>query len=123
MKSIKIMLVAVLMSTSVLIGGTVNMVSSADEVVEPAEVVVEEVEEEEVAEEEVVVEESVAEEFVETDNSPKGIIERETGLVVDHVKTIDTYKGVWGAYYCHCDGDLYCITIDEGHVDVVAQLN
>lgn len=122
MKAVKIMLIAVLVSTSVLIGSTVNMVSSADEVVEPAEVVVEE---EEVAEEEVVVEESVdvAEESVETDNSPKGIIERETGLVVDHVKTIDTYKGVWGAYYCHCDGDLYCITIDEGHVDVVAQLN
>ena len=51
------------------------------------------------------------------------IIEEQTGLCVDEVRVMDEYGDAWGAYYCYCDGDIYCITIDDGLVDVCQILN
>ena len=63
-------------------------------------------------------------EWSECGYSPADIIDMQTGLHVDYIKTIDTYsKGDWAAYYVHSDGDIYVITIKRGTVDVVAQLN
>ena len=96
----------------------------AEDVVEDVVEDTEDVEVIEVVEEPAVENENDDEVYVEEENdgTPKGIIESQTGLVVDYIKTIDSY-GNWGAYYCHCDGDLYCITIKAGQVDVCVILN
>ena len=50
-------------------------------------------------------------------------IESQTGLQVDGIKVMEEYGDAWGAYYCYCDGDIYCITLDDGAVDVCQILN
>lgn len=117
-------------------GGMITVGVSADTPTEDieevaVEEVIDEVAEEEVIEDDVEEVEAVEEENENNDeqynkyckeDTPKGIIEEQTGLTVDYIQTIDSY-GSWGAYYCHCDGDLYCITIDEGVVGVCVILN
>lgn len=44
--------------------------------------------------------------------------------VIDEIYTIDSYeKGNWYCYYLFCDGDVYVVTLKNGHVDVCCQLN
>lgn len=128
MKVLKIAVLMLVMVTMMIFGGLVTMVTVADEedetvITEEVAEVAEDVEIEEDVEEPAatsVDDEEVIEEQV--DNTPQGIIESQTDLVVDYIKVIDSY-GSWGAYYVHSDGDLYCITIDEGVVDVCVILN
>jgi hypothetical protein len=127
MKTIKIMILVSVMMVMVAFGGLVTTNVAADEpTAEPAiteEVIVEE-DAEEPAEE--VVEEPAEEVEVADDEdselTPAEIITSQRGLHVDYIEVIDSY-GNWGAYYCHCDGDLYCITIKNGTVDVCVILN
>lgn len=58
----------------------------------------------------------------ETDTTPAGIIESQTGLHVDTVKQFDSY-GNWAAYEVFADGDIYVVTIKADNVDVCAILN
>lgn len=58
----------------------------------------------------------------ETDTTPAGIIESQTGLCVDTVKQFDSY-GNWAAYEVFADGDIYVVTIKAGSVDVCTILN
>ena len=50
------------------------------------------------------------------------LLEQQTGLVIDVVETIDSWK-TWYAFYVQADGDLYVITMKNKIVDVVTQLN
>ena len=44
--------------------------------------------------------------------------------VIDEIYEIDSYKkGNWYCYYLFCDGDVYVVTLKNGHVDVCCQLN
>ena len=44
--------------------------------------------------------------------------------VIDEIYEIDSYaKGNWYCYYIYADGDVYVVTIKNGHVDICVQLN
>ena len=44
--------------------------------------------------------------------------------VIDEIYEIDAYEeGNWYCYYLFCDGDVYVVTLKNGHVDVCCQLN
>lgn len=118
MKTIKIMILVSTMMVMVAFGGLITDNAKADDEFTAEPIATEEVIED-VADEpaEEVVDEEETEEL-----TPAEIITSQTGLCVDYIETIDSY-GSWGAYYCHCDGDLYCITIKNGSVGVCAILN
>lgn len=50
-------------------------------------------------------------------------IEEQTGLEVTGIKVMEEYEDVWGAYYVYADGDIYCVTLDDGQVDICQILN
>lgn len=56
------------------------------------------------------------------DGSQVEIIAEETGLTIDCVQVFESYDD-WYAYYVYADGDIYVITVKNGHVDVCTQLN
>ena len=56
------------------------------------------------------------------DGSQVEIIAQETGLTIDCVQVFESYND-WYAYYVYADGDIYVITVKNGHVDVCTQLN
>ena len=44
--------------------------------------------------------------------------------VIDEIYEIDSYvEGNWYCYYIYADGDVYVVTIKNGHVDICVQLN
>lgn len=49
-------------------------------------------------------------------------MQEQTGLVIDNVQIIETYKN-WACYYVEADGDLYVITMKKNIVDVCQILN
>lgn len=57
------------------------------------------------------------------DASQVELIAEETGLVIDTVQLIESYKDKWFAYYVYANGDIYTITVNNGHVEVCTQLN
>lgn len=74
-------------------------------------------------EENVIVNEDVEdEEIVLTDEE---IIISETEItIIDEMKLVDSYEdGNWYCYYLYYDGDVYVITLKNGHVDMAVQLN
>ena len=127
MRTLKMMVLVMAMSTMFMFGGFITDGVQADEATSE-EVVVEDVIEEDVVEEEVVEEEvetydgDEIEDVDGEDDTPQGIIESQTGLYVDYIKWIEG-NGSWDAWYVEADGDIYAITIKDGIVDVVAQLN
>lgn len=62
------------------------------------------------------------EEIVLTDEE---IIISETEItIIDEMKLVDSYEdGNWYCYYLYCDGDVYVVTLKNGHVDMAVQLN
>jgi lipopolysaccharide export LptBFGC system permease protein LptF len=56
------------------------------------------------------------------DDTQIEIIREETGLVIDCVQRIEGDNS-WNAYYVYADGDIYVITVKDGHVAVCTQLN
>lgn len=118
----KSLIIAAAMLGAATFGGFITDGVLADE----PEVIEQEVVEQEVIEETAAPDEPEATEpeveQVEPEPTPENIIERDTGLVVDSVKQFDSY-GDWSAFEVFADGDIYCITIDGGHVDVCQILN
>lgn len=44
--------------------------------------------------------------------------------VIDEIYEIDSYvEGNWYCYYIYADGDVYVVTLKNGHVDICVQLN
>ena len=44
--------------------------------------------------------------------------------VIDEIYEIDSYvEGNWYCYYIYADGDVYVVTMKNGHVDICVQLN
>ena len=44
--------------------------------------------------------------------------------VIDEIYEIDSYaEGNWYCYYLFADGDVYVVTLKNGHVDICVQLN
>ena len=44
--------------------------------------------------------------------------------VIDEIDEIDSYEeGCWYCYYIYADGDVYVVTLKNGHVDICVQLN
>ena len=130
MKLLKIMVLVGIMAVMTAFGGLITADVAADEpeelqTVEEVEEIAEPAEEpeeatENVQEPEEAQEAEPAEEAEDT--TPAGIIQSQTGLHVDSVKTVDSY-GTWAFYEVFADGDIYAVTIKAGSVDVCQILN
>ena len=61
----------------------------------------------------------------EEEPTVEDIIMNECGLAtVDYIALVDSYEdGNWYCYYICADGDCYCITLKNNHVDICCQLN
>lgn len=61
----------------------------------------------------------------ESEPMVEDIIMNECGLAtVDYIALVDSYEdGNWYCYYICADGDCYCITLKNNHVDICCQLN
>ena len=79
--------------------------------------------EDEPIEEEVVEEEVV--EVIEKEPTLEDILIEECPFcVIDEIYEIDSYvEGNWYCYYLFADGDVYVVTLKNGHVDICVQLN
>ena len=52
------------------------------------------------------------------------LIEECPFYVIDEIYEIDSYaEGNWYCYYLFADGDVYVVTLKNGHVDICVQLN
>lgn len=52
------------------------------------------------------------------------LIEECPFCVIDEIYEIDSYaEGNWYCYYLFADGDVYVVTLKNGHVDICVQLN
>lgn len=73
----------------------------------------------------IIEDEPIEEEVIEEEPTLEDILIEECPFcVIDEIYEIDSYaEGNWYCYYLFCDGDVYVITLKNGHVDICVQLN
>ena len=73
----------------------------------------------------IIEDEPIEEEVIEEEPTLEDILIEECPFyVIDEIYEIDSYaEGNWYCYYLFADGDVYVVTLKNGHVDICVQLN